>query len=128
MINDHISNSVVAMFKRFEFRFFTTFLGEIVALTVLWLFWIIGAAIASVCTISILRVTLCLFLLAVHLGRPFLVSAVQPMPAADRASCIRLVGLDHADGTVGRNNTVQCREQCVSATAARAVGSEIQHV
>jgi predicted permease len=36
------------MFKRFEFRFLTTFLGEIVVLVVLWVFLIIGAGVASV--------------------------------------------------------------------------------
>ncbi|KAF9450764.1 hypothetical protein P691DRAFT_725466 [Macrolepiota fuliginosa MF-IS2] len=38
---------VLAMFKRFEFGFVTTFLGEIVALAILWLFWLVGAAVAS---------------------------------------------------------------------------------
>jgi hypothetical protein len=42
------TNSLVTMFKMLEIPFITTFLGEIVVLAVLWLFWIIGAGIASV--------------------------------------------------------------------------------
>ncbi|KAF5353290.1 hypothetical protein D9756_007967 [Leucocoprinus leucothites] len=38
---------ILAMFKRFEFRFITTFLGEIVVLVILWFFWVVGAGIAS---------------------------------------------------------------------------------
>ena len=40
------------MFERFEFRFITTFLGEIIALVILWFFWIVGTGIATVCVIS----------------------------------------------------------------------------
>ncbi|KXN83206.1 hypothetical protein AN958_01720 [Leucoagaricus sp. SymC.cos] len=36
-----------AMLKRLEFRFIATFLGEIVVLAILWLFWIVGAGVAS---------------------------------------------------------------------------------
>jgi len=39
------------MFERFEFRFITTFLGEIIALIILWFFWIVGTGIATVCVI-----------------------------------------------------------------------------
>ncbi|KAJ3567265.1 hypothetical protein NP233_g6472 [Leucocoprinus birnbaumii] len=38
---------IVAMFQRLEFRFITTFLGEIIVLVVLWFFWIVGSGIAS---------------------------------------------------------------------------------
>jgi len=38
---------IIAIFRRLEFRFFTTFLGEILVLTIIWLFWIIGAAVAT---------------------------------------------------------------------------------
>jgi len=40
------------MFERFEFRFLTTFLGEIIVLVILWFFWIVGTGIASVCFFS----------------------------------------------------------------------------
>jgi len=36
-----------SIYKRYENPYLSTFLGEIIGLSVLWLFWIVGAAIAS---------------------------------------------------------------------------------
>jgi len=41
-------SSIVCIHKRIENKFVFTFRGELVGLGVLWLFWIIGAAITSV--------------------------------------------------------------------------------
>jgi len=38
---------IYSIHKRYETPYFSTFLGEIIGLSVLWLFWIVGAAIAS---------------------------------------------------------------------------------
>ena len=40
--------SMYSIHKRYENPYLSTFLGEIIGLSVLWLFWIVGAAIASV--------------------------------------------------------------------------------
>ena len=37
-----------SIYKRYENPYLSTFLGEIIGLSVLWLFWIVGAAIATV--------------------------------------------------------------------------------
>ena len=37
-----------SIYKRYENPYLSTFLGEIIGLSVLWLFWIVGTAIASV--------------------------------------------------------------------------------
>jgi len=38
---------IFCIYKRFEARYVSTFLEELIGLSVLWLFWIIGASIAS---------------------------------------------------------------------------------
>ena len=37
-----------SIYERYENPYLSTFLGEIIGLSVLWLFWIVGTAIASV--------------------------------------------------------------------------------
>lgn len=37
-----------SIYKRYENPYLSTFLGEIIGLSVLWLFWIVGTAIATV--------------------------------------------------------------------------------
>ena len=37
-----------SIYKRYENPYLSTFLGEIIALSILWLFWIVGTATASV--------------------------------------------------------------------------------
>ena len=37
-----------SIYKRYENPYLSTFLGEIIGLSILWLFWIVGTAIASV--------------------------------------------------------------------------------
>ncbi|KAF8815244.1 hypothetical protein BYT27DRAFT_6734815 [Phlegmacium glaucopus] len=38
---------IYSIYKRYENPYLSTFLGEVIGLSVLWLFWIVGAAIAS---------------------------------------------------------------------------------
>ena len=42
------NSSMYSIHRRYENPYLSTFLGEVIGLSVLWLFWIVGAAIASV--------------------------------------------------------------------------------
>ena len=43
-----LNSSMYSIHRRDENPYLSTFLGEVIGLSVLWLFWIVGAAIASV--------------------------------------------------------------------------------
>ena len=44
----HHPSSIICIHNRIENKFVSTLRGELVGLGVLWLFWIVGAAIVSV--------------------------------------------------------------------------------
>lgn len=99
-------NSLVTMLKRLEFPVITTFLGEIVVLSVLWLFWIVGAADSSVrisflTLFSSILVLTKQFKIIVDLGRPFILSRISTMSSFKCDACICVVRLDNVDGVVG---------------------------
>ena len=45
---DHFLTSIYSIHKRYENPYLSTFLGEIIGLSILWLLWLVGAATASV--------------------------------------------------------------------------------
>ena len=95
--------SIWSIHKRYENRYLSTFRGEIIGLSILWIFWIAGAAGATVSgwhpplPLSHSGILMSATLLPLALmGKFILVSAFRSLSRALGTCRLRVARLDHA--------------------------------
>lgn len=112
--------------RGFEYGVFSSFLGEMIGLFILFVLWIVGAAISSVrlCSLTLTMDPLTLTLSRVDLlGGARLVPRVPRVPHPHGARCLRVDRLGHDPIPPFHHDSLRCPEPCAVLADAWAIRS-----
>jgi hypothetical protein len=111
--------SIHVISRTYDYGLVSTFASETLGLFILFVLWLVGAAIATVCLRPPYNRLFLIYKRLVDLGRPGMVPHLSSMPCPHSSGCLRLDGLHHGLRAPDRQPHVFHCEQGFQAADAR---------